>query len=95
MFIPLQVIDGFLLKVNLGDALLAGFILGLPVVMLKGSRKLTMLHVILFGSILLLGPGSMYDPSKDLALLGSVLQYKLVGLAMLVTAPVLFTTADR
>ncbi|PSQ04254.1 hypothetical protein BRC92_04550 [Halobacteriales archaeon QS_4_69_31] len=93
--IPLQVIDGFLLKVNLGDALLVGFVLGLLGVLPLKSRKLAMLHVLSFGLLLLLMPGSiMYDP-KELSLLGSILQYKLVGLVLIVTAPVLFATAEK
>ncbi|PSP34266.1 hypothetical protein BRC64_01290 [Halobacteriales archaeon QH_10_67_22] len=93
--IPLQVIDGFLLKVNVGDALLVGFVLGLLAVIPKGSRRLATLHVITFGALLLLLPGNiMYDP-KELSLLRSILEYKIVGLILLVVAPVLFTTADR
>lgn len=93
--IPLQVVDGFLLNVNVGDALLVGFVLGvLGLVPLK-SRKLLTLHILTFGLLLMLLPGDiMYDP-KELSLLGSILQYKLVGLALLVVSPVLFATADR
>lgn len=93
--IPLQVVDGFLLNVNFGDALLVGFVLGLLALFPRGSRKLVTLHVLTFGALLLLLPGNiMYDP-KELSLLGSILQYKLVGLVLLVVAPVLFATADR
>lgn len=93
--IPLQVIDGFLLKVNVGDALLVGFALGLLAVLPKKSPKLLTLHVMTFGGLLLLLPGNiMYQP-KELSLLTSILQYKLVGLVLLVVAPVLFATADR
>jgi hypothetical protein len=35
----------------------------------------------------------MYEPA-ELSLLGSILQYKLVGLVLLVVAPVLYATAD-
>lgn len=92
--IPLQVIDGFLLKVNLGDALLVGFALGLVAVMVKRSRRLLTAHVVLFGALLLLSPSSLYEP-KDLSFLDSILQYKLAGLVLLVVAPVLFVTANR
>jgi len=93
--IPLQVIDGFLLNVNLGDALLVGFVLGVLGLIPLGSRKLVTLHVLSFGLILLLLPGDiMYDP-KELSLLGSILQYKLVGIVLLVVAPVLYATAER
>jgi hypothetical protein len=93
MLLPLQVVDGFLLNVNLGDALLVGFVLGLGAVALKRSRKLLTLHIMLFGALLLMGPGSMYEPA-ELSLLNSILQYKLVGLVLLVVSPVLYATAD-
>ena len=93
MLVPLQVIDGFLLNVNLGDALLVGFVLGLGAVAIKQSRRLLTLHVALFGALLLIAPGGMYEPA-ELSLLGSILQYKLAGLVLLVVAPVLYTTAD-
>jgi hypothetical protein len=93
--IPLQVVDGFLLKVNFGDALLVGFVLGLLGTLPLKSRKVTTLHILTFGVLLLILPGNiMYDP-KELSLLGSIIQYKLVGLVLLVVAPVLFATADR
>jgi len=93
MLVPLQVIDGFLLNVNLGDALLVGFVLGLGAVAIKRSRQLLTLHVMLFGALLLMGPGNMYEPA-ELSLLNSILQYKLVGLVLLVVSPVLYATAD-
>jgi len=93
MLVPLQVIDGFLLNVNLGDALLVGFVLGLGAVAIKKSQRLLTLHVALFGALLLMAPGNMYEPA-ELSLLGSILQYKLVGLVLLVVAPVLYATAD-
>ncbi|MFB6141279.1 MAG: hypothetical protein ABEJ26_12700 [Halosimplex sp.] len=92
--IPLQLIDGFLLKVNLGDALLVGFVLGLLGVATQGSRRLLTLHLIAFGALFLLAPSSLYEP-KELSLLGSILQYKMVGLVLLVVAPVLYTTAQE
>jgi hypothetical protein len=93
MLVPLQVVDGFLLNVNLGDALLVGFVLGLGAVAIKKSQRLLTLHVALFGALLLIAPGNMYEPA-ELSLLGSILQYKLVGLVLLVVAPVLYATAD-
>ncbi|WP_123537224.1 hypothetical protein [Halosimplex salinum] len=92
--IPLQVIDGFLLKVNMGDALIVGFVLGLFAVATQRSRKLLTLHLITFGALFLLVPGSMYEPS-ELSLLGSILQYKMIGLILVVVSPVLYTTAQN
>ena len=49
MFVPLQVVDGFLLNVNLGDALLVGFVLGVLALVPMKSQKLLTLHVLTFG----------------------------------------------
>jgi hypothetical protein len=93
---PLQVIDSFLLQYNVGDALVAVFILGLLATLPLKSIKLTMLHVIGFGALFLLLPGSMLGVDSGGAhLLGSVLQYKMLGLGLLVVGPVLYTTASR
>ncbi|MFC7142246.1 hypothetical protein ACFQMA_20705 [Halosimplex aquaticum] len=92
--IPLQVIDGFLLKVNLGDALIVGLVLGLFAVATQRSRKLLTLHLITFGAIFLLAPSSLYEP-KELSLLTSILQYKMIGLVLLVISPVLYATAQE
>jgi len=92
--IPLQLIDGFLLKVNFGDALIVGFVLGLFAVASQRSRKLLTLHLIAFGALFLLAPAGMYEP-KELSLLSGILQYKMVGLVLLVVSPVLYTTAQK
>jgi hypothetical protein len=95
MLVPLQVIDGFLLNVNVGDALLVGFVLGVLALVPMKSRKLLTVHVVTVGILLLWLPGDiMYNPA-DLSLLSSILQYKLAGIVMLVIAPVLYATADR
>lgn len=95
MLVPLQVVDGFLLNVNLGDALLVGFVLGVLALVPMKSQKLLTLHVLTFGLLLLLMPGDIMYAPEELSLLGSILQYKLAGLVMLVVAPVLYTTANR
>ncbi|WP_135362801.1 hypothetical protein [Halosimplex halophilum] len=92
--IPLQLVDGFLLKVNFGDALIVGFVLGLFAVATQRSRKLLTLHLIAFGALFLLAPGSMYEP-QELSLLSGILQYKIIGLVLLVVSPVLYTTAQK
>lgn len=91
---PLQVIDSFLLSYNVGDALLVVFALGFLATLPMKSRKVTLIHVILFGAIFLLTPSSMLAvDSSGAHFLGSALQYKLLGLALLVVGPVLYTTA--
>jgi hypothetical protein len=94
--LPLQLLDSFLLNYNLGDALIVGFGLGLLATLPMKSRKLTTLHVILFGLVFVLTPASTYSVNADGAhLLASSLQYKLLGLGLLVVGPVLFATAKR
>jgi len=92
--IPLQVIDGFLLNVNLGDALIVGFGLGLLAVAIQGSRKLLTLHFMTFGALFLLSPSSLYQP-QAYSLMNSILQYKIIGLILLIISPVLYTTAQK
>jgi hypothetical protein len=93
---PLQLVDSFLLQYNVGDALLVVFVLGLLGTLPLKSRKVTMLHTIGFGALFLLLPGSMLAVSSDGAhLLGSVLEYKMLGLGLLVVSPVLYTSASK
>lgn len=92
--LPLQLVDGFLLKLNVGDALVVVYLLGLVATLAQRSRKLFTLHTIMFGLLFLVIPGSMFGV-KELSVFGSVLQYKFFGLVLLVVAPVLFATADR
>jgi hypothetical protein len=94
--LPLQVVDSFLLNYNVGDALVLVFALGLLATLPMRSRRLTTLHVILFGLVLLLTPsGALAVNSSGNHLLGSALQYKLLGLGMLVVGPVLYTSGSR
>jgi len=94
MFVPLQLVDGFILKVNTGDALLAVYLLGLVATLVQRSRKLLTIHTIVFGLLFVLTPASLFEVN-ELSLLGSIVQYKFFGLALLVIAPVLLATADR
>lgn len=91
---PLQVVDSFLLQYNTGDAVLVLFILGLLATLPLKSRKVTTLHIIIFGTLLLLLPAQMLTVGSDGAhLLGSVLQYKMLGLGLLIAGPVVYTTS--
>ena len=92
--IPLQFVDSFLLKVNLGDALVVGFALGLLAVLPMKSRKLVTLHFIAFGALFLVSPVGLYEV-QELSFFTEPYQYKFVGLALLIASPVLYTTADR
>jgi hypothetical protein len=94
--LPLQIVDSFLLNYNVGDALVLVFALGLLATLPLRSRKVTTLHVILFGLVFLLTPsGVLAVKSSGNHFLGSALQYKLLGLGMLVVGPVLYTSGGR
>jgi hypothetical protein len=91
---PLQLVDSLLLQYNTGDAVLILFVLGLLGTLPLKSRKVTTLHTMLFGLLLLVLPGQMLTVSSNGAhLLGSVLQYKMLGLGLIVAAPVVYTTS--
>lgn len=93
--VALQVIDSFLLSYNVGDALLVLFVLGILGTIPLKSGKVLLLHFLLFGLIFFLTPSSAMavDPGGS-HLLGSALQYKLVGLALLVGSPLVYATSD-
>lgn len=93
--IPLQVIDSFLLNYNVGDALLVLFGLGILAVIPLKSWRVLLLHFLTFGLLFFLTPSSALtvDPGGS-HLLGSALQYKLVGLGLLIVSPVLYATTD-
>jgi len=84
MSVALQLIDTFLLQYNLGQALLLGYVLvmlgSLP---LKSVRVLS-LNTLAFGLIFLMGPASMVP-----------FVYKILGIGMLVVAPMLYTIGSR
>jgi hypothetical protein len=91
----LQVIDSFLLSYNAGDALLVLFVLGILGTIPLKSVKVLLLHFLLFGLILALTPASALAVSPGGShLLASALQYKLVGLALLVASPLVYATSD-
>lgn len=95
MLAPLQLVDSFLLNYNVGDAFVVVFALGLLATLPLRSRKVTTLHIILFGTIFLLTPSSAMGVEGPTHLLGSPFQYKMLGLILLVVGPVFYTTAKR
>lgn len=95
MLAPLQLVDSFLLNYNVGDALVVVFALGLLATLPMRSRKVTTLHIILFGLVFLLTPASAMSVEGPTHLLGSSLQYKMLGLLLLVVGPIFYTTAKR
>jgi len=96
MLAPLQLVDSFLLNYNVGDALLVAFALGfLATLPLKSWRVIT-LHILVFGLLFLVTPAQMLAvEATGSHFLATPLQYKLLGLGLLVVAPVLYTTGNR
>lgn len=81
-FVPLPLVDDILRQYNVGQALLAAFVLSVLGSVPLGSRKLVSLNLIVFGFIFLVTPASL-----------APIEYKLLGLALLVASPVLFMTS--
>lgn len=81
----MQLLDDFIINYNVGQALLLVFVLTLPAGYVQGSRKITAINFALFGTIFLI------IPSID----GGSILFAFLGLALLVLAPMLYTTAKR
>ncbi|MFC4552059.1 MULTISPECIES: hypothetical protein [Halorussus] len=83
-FVPLPLIDDFLIKYNIGQALLLLFILSVLAALPLGSRKLLSINSIVFGLLFVVTPATL-----------APLHYKFLGLALLIVAPLLYVTARR
>lgn len=83
-FVPLQLVDDFLLNYNAGQALLLLFVLSVLATIPLGSRKVLSLNAIVFGLVFVLTPVSLASVS-----------YRFLGLALLIVAPLLYATASR
>jgi NADH:ubiquinone oxidoreductase subunit H len=83
-FVPLPLIDDFLINYNVGQALLLLFVLSVLAAIPLGSRKVLSLNAITFGLIFVLTPASL-----------APVHFKFLGIALLVVAPLLYTTASR
>ena len=83
-FVPLPLIDDFLINYNVGQALLLLFVLSVLAAIPLGSRKVLSLNAITFGLLFVLTPASL-----------APLHYKFLGIALLVAAPLLYSTARR
>lgn len=94
--LALQVVDSFLLNYNAGDALLVVFVLGLLATIPLKSWKVLTLHLLTFGLLFFLTPTSMLAvDATGSHLLGGAIQYKLVGLGLLLVSPVLYVSASE
>lgn len=84
LLVPLQVIDSFLLNYNLGQVILFFFLLALTAGIFRRSGKITAINMMFFGIIFLLTPSSL-----------APIHYKYLGIALLVTGPVMYTSTNR
>ena len=82
--VPLQVIDSFLLNYNIGQVILFFFLLALMAGIFRRSGKITAIIVMLFGLIFLLTPSSL-----------APIHYQYLGIAFLVTGPIMYTSTNR
>lgn len=82
---PLQVIDSFLLQYNVGQALLAVFILTTLGALPLRSRKVLGLNTVVFGLVFLITPTPGLQP----------VHYQFLGIALLFVGPFLVITGDR
>jgi hypothetical protein len=89
---PLQAIDSFLLNYNVGDVLILVTVLGALGLALYGSVKLLSIHLVAFGAMFVVLPVSMFQPGAG-SVLGEPALYKVLGLVLLVVAPLLFTVS--
>jgi len=80
--LPLQLVDNFIQPYNVGQALLAFFVLSTLGALPLGSRKVLSINTLIFGLVFLVTPASM-----------APVHYRYLGVILLVVAPVLFTTA--
>lgn len=90
-FTPLPLIDDFLIPVTMGHALVALFLVSVVGVFPLGSRKVLSLDVILFGLLFLLTPASLLAKGAPT----TAFPYRFLGIVLLVTAPILYTTAKE
>ncbi|SIR45893.1 hypothetical protein SAMN05421858_2315 [Haladaptatus litoreus] len=83
-FVPLPLVDDFLIEYNVGQAVFVLFALSLLAAIPLKSRKVLSLNTILFGLLFL-----------TVVAMGAPAHFAYLGLALLVIAPVLYTTASR
>jgi hypothetical protein len=83
--LPLQIIDNFLLQYNVGQALLAIFVLSLLAALPLKSRKVISIQFISFGLLYMLTPQSLLEASY----------WKFLGIALLMLGPMVYMTARK
>ncbi|MAT09200.1 MAG: hypothetical protein MK159_02845 [Halobacteriales archaeon] len=83
ILVPMPLLDDFLVNYNLGQVILAMFILSLPVGFVFGSRKITAINVSMFGLLLTLAP----------SLGGGDVYFGYLGIILLVLGPMIYSIA--
>jgi hypothetical protein len=84
-FAPLQVIDSFLLEYNVGQAILALFILTTLGALPLKSRKIIGLNTVAFGLLFLLTPTPSMQP----------VHFQFLGIALIFVGPFLVITGRQ
>jgi hypothetical protein len=83
-FVPLPLVDDFLVNYHVGHAVLLLFVLSVVGSIPLGSRKVLALNTILFGVLFML-----------VVSMGAPPEYAYLGVALVVVAPLLYTTASK
>jgi hypothetical protein len=84
-FTPLPLVDDFLVSYHVGHALLVLFALSIVGTIPLGSRKVVSANALLFGLVFMITPASQLGDAP--------FTYRFLGIALLVVAPILYTTA--
>lgn len=84
-FTPLPLVDDFLASYHVGHALLVLFVVSIVGTIPLGSRKIVSVNALLFGVLFLVSPISQLGSDPFV--------YRFLGIALVVLAPVLYTTA--
>lgn len=79
--VPLQLVDDIVQSYNLGQVLILAFVASV-FGSLALSKKLLSINVVVFGLLFMIAPSNL-----------APLPYKLLGVALIVMGPVLYTTA--
>jgi hypothetical protein len=85
-FVPLQIIDSFLLQYHFGHVFTLLLVLSVVGVLPTKSMRALALNLGVFGLLFIATPNSM---------LGEDPIFKLLGVALLVVAPLVFTLSDE
>jgi hypothetical protein len=85
-FVPLQIMDSFLLQYHFGHVFTLLLVLSVVGVLPTGSMRALSLNLGVFGLLFVATPASM---------LGGQPLFKLLGVALLVVAPLVFTISDE